>query len=51
MNGLTSTEAKARLEKDGYNELNAGKSRSVLKVALDVIKEPMFVLLIGSGLL
>lgn len=51
MKGLTSTEAKARLEKDGYNELNAGKSRSVLKVALDVIKEPMFVLLIGSGLL
>jgi Ca2+-transporting ATPase len=51
MKGLTSKEAKARLEKDGYNELNAGKSRSVLKVALDVIKEPMFVLLIGSGLL
>lgn len=51
MKGLTSTEAKARLEQNGYNELSSGKSRSVLKVALDVIKEPMFVLLIGSGLL
>lgn len=51
MKGLTSLEAKERLLADGYNELNAAKSRGVLRVAFDVIKEPMFILLIGSGLL
>ncbi|MBL7916991.1 MAG: HAD-IC family P-type ATPase, partial [Bacteroidia bacterium] len=51
MNGLSSIEAKKRLALGGFNELSSAKPRSVLKVALDVMKEPMFILLIGSGLL
>lgn len=51
MNGLSSIEAKKRLATDGFNELSSAKPRNVLKVALDVMKEPMFILLIGSGLL
>lgn len=51
MNGLSSIEAKKRLASEGFNELRSAKPRSVLKVALDVMKEPMFILLIGSGLL
>lgn len=49
--GLTSAEAAARLSKYGYNELPSEKSRNILDIALEVMKEPMFFLLVGCGLL
>ena len=47
--GLFETEAAERLKKEGYNELPSSKKRSILAIALDVIKEPMFILLIAGG--
>ncbi len=51
MNGLTSTEADKKLKEEGFNELDSSKPKTVWNIALEVVKEPMFVLLIGSGLL
>lgn len=47
--GLTSAEAQARLDADGPNELPTAKKRSLLKQALDVVREPMLLLLLGAG--
>ena len=47
--GLSETEAAERLKKEGYNELPSSKTRSFFAIALDVIKEPMFILLIAGG--
>lgn len=47
--GLSETEAAERLKKEGYNELPSSKKRSFFAIALDVIKEPMFILLISGG--
>jgi Ca2+-transporting ATPase len=47
--GLTQKEASEILQKDGYNELPSSKPKSVLKIALGVIKEPMFLLLVACG--
>jgi P-type Ca2+ transporter type 2C len=47
--GLFETEAAARLNKEGYNELPSSKKRSIFAIALDVVKEPMFLLLIAGG--
>jgi Ca2+-transporting ATPase len=47
--GLSDTEAKQRLAKDGPNELPVSKPRSVLKLAREVASEPMFLLLVACG--
>jgi P-type Ca2+ transporter type 2C len=47
--GLTEAEAAARLRADGYNELPRAKQRTVLRIALEIFREPMFALLVGSG--
>lgn len=47
--GLTSAEAQERLKKFGYNELPSARPKSVLKIAGEVIREPMFLLLLGCG--
>ena len=49
--GLTDAEAKRRLEKEGPNELPTGQERDLFKIILSVIREPMFILLIATGLL
>jgi P-type Ca2+ transporter type 2C len=49
--GLSETEAHKRIQEEGYNELPSTKKRSVLIIALDVIKEPMFLLLVACGIL
>ena len=46
--GLSSAEARVRLEKEGYNELPSAGQRSTLKIVLGVAREPMFLLLIVS---
>ena len=47
--GLSHEEAKSRLEKEGYNELPSEKPRSIVAILLGVIREPMFLLLLGGG--
>jgi Ca2+-transporting ATPase len=47
--GLSETAAAARLERDGSNELPSAKPRSVVAIAREVVREPMFILLIASG--
>ncbi len=47
--GLSEPEAAERLRKEGYNELPSTKRRSFFAIAYEVIKEPMFLLLIGGG--
>ena len=49
--GLTEAEAAARLRRDGPNELPQGERRSIVRVALDTAREPMFALLLAAGLL
>jgi len=47
--GLTEDEARARLARDGYNELPATRSRNVARIAADVAREPMFILLLSGA--
>ena len=47
--GLSEQQVAQRLQTDGYNELPSTKKRSVLLIAWDVIREPMFLLLLGCG--
>jgi len=47
--GLTEEEAARRLAREGPNELPASKRRGPFRIALEVVKEPMFLLLIACG--
>ncbi len=49
--GLTKQEAASRLEAEGYNMLPSSKPRSVLQIAFEVVREPMFLLLLACGIL
>jgi Ca2+-transporting ATPase len=51
MHGLTSEEARERLLRDGYNDLPSSARRSLLSIFLDVVREPMFLMLISCGAL
>ncbi len=51
LQGLTEQEALERLAQDGYNELPSAKKRSLLHILWDVIREPMFLMLIACGVL
>lgn len=47
--GLSNIEAIDRLKRYGYNELPSSKPKSLTKIVLEVIKEPMFLLLLSAG--
>lgn len=49
--GLTEAEAAERLKNEGYNELPADRRRSILKIAFEVVREPMFLMLVACGIL
>lgn len=49
--GLSAADAEERLRRDGYNELPSEMHRGILPIVLDVVREPMFLLLVASGLL
>ncbi len=51
LKGLTQIEASEILQREGYNELPSSKPKSVFKIALGVVKEPMFLLLVACGTL
>jgi len=47
--GLSDSEAQERLTADGPNELPTAKPRGILAIAVEVAREPMFVLLVAAG--
>ncbi len=48
--GLTTASATARLAAEGPNELPKASRRSVLQIALEVLREPMLALLLAGGI-
>ncbi|HZD43325.1 MAG TPA: cation-transporting P-type ATPase, partial [Methanomicrobiales archaeon] len=50
LEGLSSVEAAERQKQEGYNELPQAKRRGTVSILLEVIREPMFLLLVGAGL-
>ena len=51
LNGLTEEEAARKLDAEGFNELPSTKKRHFFTIFLDIIKEPMFLLLVACGTL
>ena len=49
LKGLSDEEARRRQEAEGPNELPSARQRSVLATILEVMREPMFVLLVACG--
>lgn len=49
--GLSAEDAKRRLTEHGHNELPSAKPKTVFHIALEVVKEPMFLLLLACGVL
>lgn len=47
--GLTDAQAKVRLTEDGPNELPKHNPRTVFRIVLEVLSEPMLALLVGGG--
>lgn len=47
--GLSEEEARRRLEAEGPNELQSEKPRGVLAIAFEVVREPMFLMLVAAG--
>lgn len=51
LQGLSTTEAEARLASDGFNELHSSTRRRTVEIALSVAREPMFLLLILAAVI
>ena len=47
--GLSQAQAVARLQADGANELGLSQRRSLAGIVWEVVREPMFLLLLGAG--
>ena len=49
--GLSESEAAERLRADGFNELPGSRRRGIGRIAFEVVREPMFLLLVACGTL
>lgn len=47
--GLSEEQAQARLREEGFNDLPSTDRRTLLAIVADVLREPMFALLLGAG--
>ena len=47
--GLSDAEAASRIARYGFNELPSSRPRSILRIALEVVREPMLLLLLACG--
>ena len=47
--GLSRQEAAARLAAEGPNLLPRSESRTLLRIVAEILREPMFALLLGGG--
>lgn len=51
LRGLSDEEAELKLKKEGYNELPSSKKRNALLIGIEILKEPMFILLVLGALI
>ena len=51
LQGLTEQQAIECLAQDGYNELPSAKERTLFHILFEIVREPMFLMLIACGLL
>lgn len=51
LRGLSQAEAEKRLETEGYNEISGSNKKSFFSILWNVLKEPMFLLLIACGVI
>lgn len=49
LRGLTDEEVARNLQRGGYNELPAQQQRTFLRIAAEILREPMFTLLLAAG--
>ncbi len=49
--GISNKEAAEKIRSEGYNELPESEKRGVFGIIAEVIHEPMFILLVASGLI
>ncbi len=49
LTGLAQSEAVARLEREGPNELPGTRNRGLFAIVLEVVREPMFLMLLAAG--
>ncbi|MGB5106371.1 MAG: cation-translocating P-type ATPase [Candidatus Zixiibacteriota bacterium] len=49
--GLTSAEVQERLARDGFNVLPSAKRLGIMRTAIEIVREPMFLLLLACGAL
>ena len=49
--GLTNNQASQRLSEEGPNELPTSEQRTIIRISLEVMQEPMFLLLVACGTL
>ncbi|MBF0339350.1 MAG: cation-translocating P-type ATPase [Magnetococcales bacterium] len=49
--GLSEEEAVRRLQANGYNELPSSRGHNLLEVVLEVLREPMFLMLLACGVI
>lgn len=49
LSGLTENDALERLHLEGANELPAQKKRGLITIIFDVVREPMFLMLVAAG--
>lgn len=51
LQGLSASEAWLRLEEEGYNELPSSDRRGFLGILLEILSEPIFLLLVACGII
>lgn len=51
LRGLSAAEAAQRLQAEGYNELTPPERHRLLRIILEVFKEPMLLLLVSAGVI
>lgn len=51
ISGLSESQALLKIKEEGYNELPSQKKKNIFIIFFEVIREPMLLLLIGSGLI
>ncbi len=49
LGGLSEPEAASRLRDEGFNELPARHRRTVIRIVIEILREPMFALLLGAA--
>ncbi|HOL49428.1 MAG TPA: cation-transporting P-type ATPase, partial [bacterium] len=51
LSGLTESEVQKLLKIHGYNEIPSSEHRTIVNILKDIMKEPMFLLLVACGVI